>query len=270
MFMSMSEDGGHLMKGLTCMRLKHFHLCLTFMHKLFIVFENDDFAIINKPAGMVVHPTDDGRHMSGTLINALLGHFGKEGLSDMGGELRPGIVHRLDADTSGLMIVAKNNDAHVDLVEIFKNRAIEKKYIALVAGHIDPEEGRIESPLERARKNPGKMHIANEGEGKEAITLYEVIDYLELENQKFTLLLVDILTGRTHQIRVHFNAIGYPVAGDVVYGNKKINALVEKHGLKRQYLHAAELKFTYNGELIHKKSPLPKDLEGLLSKLNID
>lgn len=234
-----------------------------------VVFENDDLVIINKPAGMVVHPTKDGRHMEGTLVNALLYKYGSEGLSDLNGELRPGIVHRLDKDTSGLIVVAKNNETHKYLVKLFKNRNIEKIYTALVFGHLEPENGTIEAPIMRGRHNPTKMYLASEDEGKHAITTYHVDKYLNYKEHEFSLLEVKIQTGRTHQIRVHCNSIGYPVVGDPVYGNKKFNdAVMDELGLKRQFLHATELRFKLpDGEEVIAKTKLPNDLKGVLNKL---
>ncbi|MFC1655321.1 RluA family pseudouridine synthase [Patescibacteria group bacterium] len=233
------------------------------------VFENDDFAIINKPAGMIVHPTEDGRHMEGTLVNALLNKYGAEGLSNLNGDLRPGIVHRLDKDTSGLIVVAKNNEIHEYLVDLFKNRNIEKTYTALVFGHLNPEDGTIDSPIMRGKRNPTKMFLAPEDEGKHAVTTYHVDEHLQFEGHKLSLLAVQIQTGRTHQIRVHCNSIGYPVVGDPVYGNKKFNdAVMGDLGLKRQFLHATQLKFVLsNGEEIVVKTKLPNDLKGVLDKL---
>lgn len=233
-----------------------------------IVFENEDIAIINKFAGMVVHPTDDGQHMTGTLVNALLNHFGKKRLSDLNGPLRLGIVHRLDKDTSGLIIIAKNNDIHKYIVDLMKQREIEKKYIVLVYGHLKSETGRIEAPLMRAIRDRKKMSLAEEGMGKHAITEYKVKDYIEVDQIDLTLAEIKILTGRTHQIRVHFKSIGYPVIGDLIYGNKKINTYFQKFNLKRQFLHAAKIKFIMpDGEKLEIKSDLPKDLKEVLNAI---
>jgi len=237
--------------------------------KLDIVFENKDIAVINKPSGMVVHPSDNGQHLEKTLVNALLYHFGKENLSDFGGNLRPGIVHRLDKDTSGLIIVAKNNKIHQYLVGLMKKRSIEKRYIALLVGFLEDKRGLIDSPLKKDQNNWGKMNLATEGEGREAKTEFEVKNHYEIENYKFTLVEARILTGRTHQIRVHFASIGFPVAGDFLYGNKKINQFMEKYGLKRQFLHAEELKFSIpDGEIIEVKKELPADLQEVLDNLD--
>jgi len=233
-----------------------------------IVFENDDLAVINKPAGMIIHPSDQGRHMQDTLVNALLFKFGRDSLSNIGGELRPGIVHRLDKDTSGLMIIAKNNRIHEYLVQKMKNREIEKKYIGLIIGHLTDKKGLIDSPLVKSSNNWGKVILAPEGEGRDAKTLYKVLEYFEKEGYKFTLIEAQILTGRTHQIRVHFSSIGYPVAGDFLYGNTKANKFLEKFNLKRQFLHAENLKFQLpNGEIVDIKKKIPNELENVLEGL---
>jgi len=238
--------------------------------KLDIVYEDKNIAIINKPPAMVVHPTDHGGHMEKTLVNALLYHFGKKNLSDIGGDLRPGIVHRLDKDTSGLIIIAKNNKTHIYLVDILKKRLIEKKYIVLLIGDLKEESGIIEAPLIKAKRNWGKVIISQEGEGKEARTDFVSKNHFEIENLKLSLVEAKIITGRTHQIRVHFNAIGHPVAGDSMYGNKNANKILKEYGLNRQFLHAAEIKFSLpDGKILHIKKGLPKDLNEVLKKIEL-
>lgn len=233
--------------------------------KLNIVFENDDLAIVEKPFGMVVHPTEEGKHMSKTLVNALLGHFGSKNLSSMGGILRPGIIHRLDKDTSGLLIIAKNNVIHKYLVGIMKKRIITKRYLTLVRGHLEHETGRIEAPLTRARRDRKKIGLAMEEEGRDAITEYKMIDFYG----PYTLLEATILTGRTHQIRVHFASIGHPVVGDELYGDKLVNKELKKLGLKRQFLHAAKLSFKMpDGEEIDVKIKLPSDLKAVIKSFD--
>jgi 23S rRNA pseudouridine1911/1915/1917 synthase len=233
--------------------------------KVEIVFENDDLAVICKPQNMVVHPTDDGNQMSGTLVNALLNMFGKEGLSDLGGEVRPGIVHRLDKDTTGLLIITKNNKIHEYIVNLMKTRQIEKYYMTLVIGHIPNKTGTIEAALARAKHDRKKMNITDSDDGKHALTEFEVQEYLEYGDMQFTLVKAKIITGRTHQIRVHFRSIGYPVVGDELYGNRKMNAFANKHSLHRQFLHAAELKFNMpDGTEVHVKKELPNDLRKFL------
>lgn len=236
--------------------------------KLDIVYENSDLAIINKPAGMVVHPSDEGEYIKGSLANALLNHFGRENLSDVNGNLRPGIVHRLDKDTSGLLMIAKNNTIHDYLVSLLKQRSIEKTYIALAVGKIKHETGIIDSPVSRSMRDRKKMSIAGENEGKKAVTEFSVEQYIHADDMTYTLLNIKLHTGRTHQIRVHLSSIGHPVAGDDLYGNKKINVLLEKNGLKRQFLHAAALSFNMpDGEKIHVQKELPADLNDVLLSL---
>jgi 23S rRNA pseudouridine1911/1915/1917 synthase len=237
--------------------------------KLDIVYEDKNCLIINKPAGMVVHPTDHGAHVTGTLVNAVMHHCGKE-LSGIGGVKRPGIVHRLDKDTSGLIIVAKNDLAHQTLSKQFETRTIDKKYVALVVGHLKPEVGSIEAPLHIA---PGSLQvkISSHPDAKYALTHYEVKKYIETKDGlKFTLAEVKIVTGRTHQIRVHFASIHHPVVGDITYGNEKINIEVEnKTGLSRQFLHAENLSLILPGQKKKAafKADLPKDLKQCLKKL---
>lgn len=235
-----------------------------------IVFENKDLLIINKPSGMVVHPSNEGHHFSGTLVNAILNYLGEDNLSNIGGELRPGIIHRLDKDTSGLLMIAKNNKIHRQLISLMKNRKVNKFYYALILGKLEPSEGTIDAPLSRARRDFKKVVLAYEGEGRDAITKYEVEDYFEYEGSTYTLIKAKILTGRTHQIRVHFSSIGHPVVGDSVYGNKKINSLFEKNfGLNRYFLHATELSFKLkDGTKIDVKKELPKELQSIIDKIS--
>lgn len=220
-----------------------------------IIFENNDMLVINKEAGLVVHPDSTG-HESGTIVNAVLAHCKK--LSGIGGKLRPGIVHRLDKDTSGALLIAKNDKTHEKLSKLFQERKVEKKYWALVKGTPKTKKGHIEAPIRRNRKERKQMAISKQG--KTAITEFEVLEAFP----KVSLLEVDIKTGRTHQIRLHLASIGHPVIGDSVYGNDKINKeFKEKFKLKRQFLHAKTLK-------INKKTftaPLSKDLENTLNTL---
>lgn len=219
-----------------------------------IIFENDDLLVVDKPAGLAVHPAPG--HPDHTLVNALLGHLAD--LPEPDGETRPGIVHRLDMDTSGVMVIARNVRAHADLTDQFKNRTVTKIYRVLVKGHLSPEEGVIEAPVGRDPRHRERMAITPESRGREARTEYRVLEYIS----GFSLLEVRPITGRTHQIRVHFKAIGYPVAGDSVYG-------VAVPGLKRQFVHALTLGFKLpgNGEYAEFSADLPDDLEQALREL---
>jgi 23S rRNA pseudouridine1911/1915/1917 synthase len=208
--------------------------------------------VVDKPAGLTVHPAPG--HPGHTLVNALLAHFPH--LADVGDALRPGIVHRLDRDTSGLMLVAKNSKAQDNLAGQFKSHLVTKAYIALVRGRLTPENGVIEAAIGRHPRNRKKMAVV-EG-GREASTEYKVINYIG----GYSLLEVRPKTGRTHQIRVHLSAIGFPVVGDKVYG-------VRSPFLSRQFLHASLLGFSLpsTGKYVEFKSELPADLEQALEDL---
>lgn len=200
-----------------------------------IYYEDEHMMVIDKPAGMIVHPT--GKVHSGTLVNALLFHC-PEQLSQMGGEERPGIVHRLDKETSGLMMVAKTEQAHRYLSKQIKERKVVKKYLTLVYGVVKDREGYIEAPIGRDTKHGNKMAVTDVG-GREARTYFKVIKYFT----SFTLLLISLYTGRTHQIRVHLQYLGHPVVGDKVYGlRKKRNPLII---IDRQALHSHFLKIQH-------------------------
>ena len=236
-----------------------------------IVFEDEDMAIVNKPAGMMVHAgagaTDDARNR-GTLVNALLHHFGE--LSGVGGELRPGIVHRLDKETSGLMVIAKNDEAHRKLAGQFAQREAKKTYIALVHGSLKQDHGTIRSNISRDSVRRVRMTTRTKA-GREAITHYTVKKRLNSPYGKFTLLEVKIDTGRTHQIRVHLSSLGHPVVGDVLYGAPR--ELKPRTGptlsLSRNFLHAAALKLRHprTGETLSVTRPLPRELSEFLEKL---
>lgn len=229
-----------------------------------IIYEDADMIVVNKPAGMVVHPTDHGAHVSGTLVNALMHHC--TDLSGIGGEKRPGIIHRLDKDTSGVMMVAKNDEAHHYLSKQIQDRTVTKKYLTLLKGHLEPKQGSIEAPLIKS-SGGGKrdIQVSGKAKAKYALTHYKVIKYVG----DYSLVEVEIVTGRTHQIRVHFKAIGHPVCGDEMYGDAQINENLRKIGLKRQFLHAAELTFKLPStkKPITLKASLAQDLEGLLGHL---
>ncbi len=198
-----------------------------------IIYEDTDILVVNKEKGMVVHPGNG--NPDGTLVNAVMA-ICKDTLSGIGGEIRPGIVHRLDKDTSGIIIIAKNDKAHINLSEMLKNREVEKTYIALARGIVKENEATINMPIARSKSDRKKMSVSKEG--KEAITHFKVLD--RFYNNNVTLLEVKIETGRTHQIRVHLAQIGYPIIGDEVYSNGK-----NKWQIQGQILHAKSLKFKH-------------------------
>lgn len=221
-----------------------------------IIYEDDDIIVVNKQKGLVVHPANG--NLDGTLVNAIMA-ICKDSLSGIGGEIRPGIVHRLDKDTSGLIIIAKNDKAHIHLSEQIKNREIKKVYIALVRGVIKENEATINMPIGRSTKDRKKMAVTKNG--KNAITHFKVIKKYD----KYTLVEVNIETGRTHQIRVHMSEIGYPIIGDIVYSNGK-----NPFGVEGQMLHASKLTFKHpitNKEL-NLEAPLPKYFIDIIDKLD--
>lgn len=220
-----------------------------------IIYEDSDIIVVNKPKGMVVHPANG--NPDGTLVNAILS-ICKNSLSGIGGELRPGIVHRLDKDTSGLIIVAKNDKAHINLSEQIKERNVKKTYIALVRGNVPEEEATINMPIGRSTKDRKKMAVTKNG--KQAITHFKVLK----RYSKYTLLEIKIETGRTHQIRVHMAEIGYPVVGDAVYSNGK-----NEFGIEGQMLHAYKLEFMHpiTNKHMELTAPLPQYFEEILKKL---
>jgi 23S rRNA pseudouridine1911/1915/1917 synthase len=240
-----------------------------------IAYEDDDLAIINKPAGMMVHAgagaTEDARNR-GTLVNALLHHFAA--LSAVGGEMRPGIVHRLDKETSGLIVVAKNDDAHSKLSAQFAKREVKKTYVALVHGWPKKDSGTISAAISRDRVRRIRMTTRQPG-GREAISHYKVMRRLDTTHGKLSLIEVRIDTGRTHQIRVHMASLGHPVVGDSLYGapaelkGKAQKQNVKSISLERNFLHAAELQLAHpkTGKTILLKSQLPDELQRFLSVL---
>jgi 23S rRNA pseudouridine1911/1915/1917 synthase len=245
-----------------------------------IVYEDDDLAIINKAAGMMVHAgagaTDDQRNR-GTLVNALLHHFAS--LSAVGGEMRPGIVHRLDKETSGLIVVAKNDEAHRKLAEQFARREVKKTYIALVHGWPKKDRGTISASISRDPVRRIRMTTRGSG-GREAVSHYGVVRRLETAFGKFALVEVKIDTGRTHQIRVHMASLGHSVVGDSLYGapremRARRGRATDEGGaisLPRNFLHAAQLELAHprTGEKIALKSPLPAELLAFLATIGGD
>ena len=254
---------------------------------LHIVFEDDNLAVIDKPAGMMVHAgsgqSEDARSR-GTLVNALLHHF--HSLSTTGGELRPGIVHRLDKETSGLIIVAKNDRAHSKLAEMFSGRDIRKTYIALVHGEVARARGTINAAIARDPMRRTRMTTKPQENARSAVSHYEVGRRLSTRFGKFTLVRVRIETGRTHQIRVHMASIGHPVVGDTLYGASsqitdqvaaqaapsraaRRNVQPQRLKLDRNFLHAAELEFTHpiTRKLLHLEAPMPPGLGEFLDRL---
>jgi 23S rRNA pseudouridine1911/1915/1917 synthase len=221
---------------------------------LSIVYEDSDLLVVDKPAGLAVHPAPG--HPNHTLINAILSHVPH--LPEADDFRRPGVVHRLDKDASGLMVVAKNKEAQLNLVNQFKARSVVKAYLVLVRGHLTPDDGVIEAPIGRDPRHRKRMAVVAEGEGRQARTNYHVVKHVG----DCTLLEVRPETGRTHQIRVHLSAIGYPVFGDRVYGARSDR-------LPRLFLHACRLGFKLpaSGEYREFTSNLPPDLEGVLEEL---
>ena len=220
-----------------------------------VVYEDSDIIVVNKPAGMVVHPAFG--HVGGTLVNAVLAHC--PDLSGVGGELRPGIVHRLDKDTSGLIVVAKGDTALRNLQAQFKGREVRKVYLALAEGHVTPATGLIDAPIGRDPKARKKMAVVAKG-GREAQTEYQVRENYEAH----TLVEAHPLTGRTHQIRIHMAFIGHPIAGDPIYGFRK-----QRARSPRLFLHAARLGFRLpgSGEWREFQAPLPADLAAVLEDM---
>ena len=219
-----------------------------------ILYEDNDIIVVNKPKGMVVHPANG--NPDGTLVNAIMA-ICKDSLSGIGGEIRPGIIHRLDKDTSGVIIIAKNDKAHINLSEQIKNHEVEKTYIALVRGNVKENEATINMPIGRSTKDRKKMAVTKTG--KNAVTHFKVIS----RYNNYTLLEVKIETGRTHQIRVHLSEIGYPIIGDTVYSNGK-----NEWGVVGQCLHAKSIKFKHpiTGKEMFIEAKLPEYFEQIIKE----
>ena len=224
--------------------------------KIDIVYEDSDIAVINKQAGLVVHPAHG--HYSGTLVNAILYHI--KDLSGINGEIRPGIVHRLDKDTSGLIVIAKNDKVHTALTEMFQEKKIKKTYLAILKGKLNKSEGKIVTQIGRDKNDRKKMTVIDDiTKGKNAITNYKVVS----QNNLFTLVKVNIETGRTHQIRVHMRHLGYPILGDSVYGRKDNEKRQMLHGYKLEFLHPV------TGHLMEFTGEIPEDFQKALKKSDL-
>ena len=221
-----------------------------------VVFEDDDIIVVNKQKGLVVHPGNG--NPDGTLVNAIMAHC-KGSLSGVGGKIRPGIVHRIDKDTSGLLIVAKNDEAHINVSNQIKEHLVKKTYVALVRGIIKENEATINIPIARSMNDRVKMSVSKRG--KEAITHFKVLKRYD----GFTYVEVNIETGRTHQIRVHMSHIGYPIVGDAVYSNGR-----NPFGVEGQMLHSAKLEFVHpkTKQKMELEAKLPKYFEDVLKKLD--
>ncbi len=222
-----------------------------------VLYEDAHLLVVNKPAGLVVHPA--AGHTSGTLVNALLAHCPQ--VAEVGGRERAGIVHRLDKETSGLLVVAKDTATHAALQRQFKLRQVQKTYLALVEGRVSPREGLIEVPIGRDPRDRKRM--AAQQDGRPALTRYRMVEAF----REHTLLEVQPHTGRTHQVRVHLAWLGYPVVGDRVYGHRRQQLLSGRH-----FLHAAELRFKHpaTGEEMTFTAPLPSELSGVLERLRAE
>ena len=221
-----------------------------------VIYEDNDIIVINKPKGMVVHPANG--NPDGTVVNAVMA-LCKDSLSGIGGEVRPGIVHRLDKNTSGIMIIAKNDKAHINLSEQLKNHEVKKTYIALVRGIINENEATIDMPISRSKNDRKKMSVNRDG--KNAITHFKVLGRYK---DKYTLLKVNIETGRTHQIRVHLAHIGHPVIGDDVYSNGK-----NEWGISGQCLHAWKIEFHHpiTKKKMELEAKIPEYLDRIIKEL---
>ena len=230
-----------------------------------ILFEDPHLLVLDKPAGLVVHPA--AGNLDGTLVNALLHHCG-ESLSGIGGVARPGIVHRIDKDTSGLLAVAKSDVAHEGLAKQFAAHTIERRYLAIVSGLPKASEGTVDAPLARSPANRKKIAISSEGRGKRAVTHWKRLEAL----RNSALVECSLETGRTHQVRVHMASIGHPLLGDPLYGrNTKHRDLLKRLGFQRQALHAAKLGFTHpvTKHRLSFSSAMPADMQELFNDLRV-
>lgn len=220
-----------------------------------IIFEDEDVVVVNKPRGMVVHPAPG--NYTGTLVNALLYHC--KNLSGINSVIRPGIVHRLDKDTSGIMIVAKNDAAHISLSEQIQTKSAHRSYFAIVRGNIKTDSGTVATQIARDKNDRKKMTVVKEG-GRDAVTDYEVLERFG----RFSVVRCQLRTGRTHQIRVHMEYLGYPLVGDPKYSPMKV-----PFAINGQALHSQELEFTHprTGERLRFEAPLPEDMQKIITRL---
>lgn len=234
---------------------------------LTVVFEDEHLIVVDKPAGLVVHPA--AGNLDGTLVNALLHHCRGQ-LSGIGGVARPGIVHRIDKDTSGLLVVAKTDAAHEGLARQFADHSLERAYLAIVAGRPVPPAGTVRGAIGRSSHDRKKMALVEEGRGKHAVTHFRMLEPLK----DASLVECRLETGRTHQVRVHLASIGHPLLGDPVYGRTppRLRSLLSAHGFRRQALHAAELGLVHpvTGKRLHWRSELPADMRELLVELRAE
>ena len=229
-----------------------------------IIFENQDFLAINKPANLSVH-NDINLNQDKTLVDLLIGN--QIQLSSIGAPIRPGIVHRLDKNTSGIVLIAKNDAAHQELSQLFSDKKIVKTYYCLVQNVPNTLNGTINSPIRRHHQERTKMSISSDSKAKPAVTHFQVLKNFKYLDTYYSYLKVNIETGRTHQIRVHMQAIGHPIAGDQKYGNQKTNQEFQKLGLNRQFLHAASLEFSFKDQDHKIQTPLPSKLESILTQI---
>lgn len=228
-----------------------------------IRYEDDDVIVLSKPAGLVVHPAE--RHTGETLVHALIAHAGLENLGTLQGDDRPGIVHRLDKDTSGLMLAAKNDAAQAALQEAIQLRAVDRRYLSLVQGYIAPETGLIDAPIGRDERDRTRMAVSDHPAARQAVTTFTVLERFEATHQHdgFTLVECKLFTGRTHQIRVHMAYTGHPCVGDPTYGGGRFTSDL---GLDRQFLHSHRITFAHptTGEELEFSDQLPHDLQAAL------